>query len=460
MDSALILPNEVLIAADLGVYFDAIGILIGTFTVVNGISIIIFGYYTDKIERKKLLIFSGVLWSITVILYIFIEEYWQLLIGRIVAAVAYGVTGPLVISYLADMISSESRSKSFAIWGLISTFASFFAGFLALTFNTINYSAIESLSIPEKINYIIANYSGSLNTWRLPYFFLGWFALIFTFFNIFIMREPKRAATEKHFKDTLSQEDLQYSYKIQFSDFKYIFKRKSNIFLILNFFDVIASGLLVAYIFPYIELEIGIDFIDVKVIVLLLIVALFGLIIGQFGLAHWGDRKVQKGDLSGRVKVAVICAILTLPFLLFAFGMSPNLASQSFFFQTLIVNEIGFWFLWIVYCSFLGIGLAFTMGIGPNWFASMIDANFPENRGTMVAVALFIDTIGRALGAIIGGFVVTFTGSFSSTIFWSTLVFGLISIGFWLPLFKTAEKDFNDINEEMKQRAETLSTRE
>jgi len=440
MDSALILPNEVLIAADLGVNFDAIGILIGVFTIVNGISIIIFGYYTDKIERKKLLIFSGFLWSITVILYIFIEEYWQLLIGRIVAAVAYGVTAPLVISYLADMISSESRSKSFAIWGLVSTFTSFFAGALAIAFNVID--------------------SGSLNTWRLPYFFLGWVALIFTFLNIFVTREPKRAATEKHFRGVLSHEDLQYSYKIQFSDLKYIFKRKSNIFLILNFFDVIASGLLVAYIFPYIEKDLEIDIIDIKVIVLLLIVALFGLIIGQFVLAHWGDKRVQKGDLAGRVKVAVICSILTLPFLLFAFGMSPNLTSQSFFFQTLIVDEIGFWLLWIIYCSFLGIGLAFTMGIGPNWYASMIDVNFPENRGTMVAVASFIDTIGRALGAIIGGFVYVLTGSFSSTIFWSTLIFGLISIGFWLPLFKTAEKDFNNINEEMKQRAETLSTRE
>ncbi|MFX1356496.1 MAG: MFS transporter [Promethearchaeota archaeon] len=453
MDSALILPNEVLIAADFDVYFDAIGLLIGVYTVFHGISILIFGYFTDKIQRKKLLIFSGFLWSITVIFYLFIEEFWQLMVGRIVAAIAVGVTAPLVISFLADVISSESRSKSFAFWGLLSTFAGFFAGFFALAFNTIDYTAIENLSIPDKIIYIITNYSDSLTTWRIPYFTLGWFALAFTLLNVFLTKEPKRAATEKYFKDVLTQENLQYSYKIKISDLKFIFKRKSNIFLILNFFDVIASGLLIAYIFPYIELEIGIDFIDIKVIVLLLIVAVFGLFIGQFGLAHWGDKKVQKGDPAGRVKVAVICSILTLPFLLFAFAMSPNVSSESFFFQTLTVNLIGFWILWIVYCSFLGVGLAFTMGIGPNWYASMIDVNFPENRGTMVAIASFIDTIGRALGAIIGGFVVTVTGSFSSTIFWSTLIFGLISIGFWLPLLVTAKNDFNNVNEEMKKRA-------
>ena len=74
-----------------------------------------------------------------------------------------------------------------------------------------------------------------------------------------------------------------------------------------NFFDVIASGLLVAYIFPYIQLEIGVNVVDLKVIILLLFAVVLGLIIGQFGLAHWGDKKVQNGDLSGRVNVAVIC---------------------------------------------------------------------------------------------------------------------------------------------------------
>ena len=52
MDSYLFLPNQVLVAADLGIYFDTIGIIIGTYIVVHGISIIIFGYLTDKIERK------------------------------------------------------------------------------------------------------------------------------------------------------------------------------------------------------------------------------------------------------------------------------------------------------------------------------------------------------------------------------------------------------------------------
>jgi MFS family permease len=224
-----------------------------------------------------------------------------------------------------------------------------------------------------------------------------------------------------------------------------------------NFFDVIASGLVLAYIFPYIQLEIGVSVVDIKVIILFLFIIVLGLIIGQFWLAHLGDKRVQRGDLSGRVKVAVICSILNLPFFLFGFAMTPNVANSTFFFGTLLVNDIGFWVLWLVYCSFLGVGLAFTMGIGPNWYSSLIDVNFPENRGTMVAVGSFIDSIGRALGAVIGGIVVTLTGSFSATIFWSFLIFGIFSTCLWIPLFFTAKKDYLEINEAMKLRASSLS---
>jgi MFS family permease len=456
MDNALLLPNEVLIAADLDINFDLIGIILGLYTIVHGGSILVFGYYTDKIPRKKLLIISGLTWSISVMFYIFIQEFWQLIIGRIIAAIATGITAPLVISYLSDVISSDSRSKFFAFWGLISTLASLIAGVLALTFNLINFDALGSLSIPEKINYIILNYSDLLYTWKLPYFLLGIIALLLTLMNLFITIEPERAAKDKQFRKLLETGNYHYSYKVKLSDLKYIFKRKSNFFLILNFFDVVASGLLIAYIFPYIELEIGVNVIDLHIIILLLIAGVFGLILGQFLFAHWGDKKVQKGDINGRVKVAVICSILTLPFLLGAFSMTPNIQNLSFFFGVLLVNEGVFWIIWVIYCLFLGIGLAFTMGIAPNWYSSLIDVNFPENRGTMVAMGSFIDTIGRSLGIMIGGFMVVIIGNFSSTIFYSTLIFGLLSILFWVPLFYTSKKDLEEVNKEMENRAKDL----
>ncbi len=461
-DQAILLPNQVLIAADLGITFYEIGIMIGVYIIVQGISILFFGYLTDIVERKQLLIFAGFLWSLSAIMHIFVEEFWQLFAARLVAAVACGVTTPVAFSYLSDVISSDSRSKAFAFWGLITTLGSLMAGGLALAFNRIPYDKIntDTNSIKTNMKYIISHYPDLLNTWRLPFLYLGITALIFTCLNLFFSKEPKRAAKEKLLEEVLAKDDVSYSYRIKINDLKYVFKRKSNFFLVMNLFDVVASSILLTYIFPYINLEMGISFGDpkglLKLVVLLLIAAPLGFVIGQFGLAHWADKKVQGGVISGRVRVATICSIVHLPFLLFAFSMSPNVRTSTFFFGNIHVNEMGFWGLWILFATFLGVGLAFVFGIGPSWYASLIDINFPEHRGTMIAMASLLDAFGRALGAILGGILITTTDSFSATIFWATLIFGIISTGFWVPLFFTCEKDFQEVTATMKQRAEEL----
>lgn len=280
MDSALILPNQVLIAADLDIFFDMIGIMIGVYTIVTGISVIVFGYFTDIIERKKLLVLAGLLWSIVAILHIAVAEFWHLFVLRIIAATATGVTTPLAISYLTDFIFSKSRSKSFAFWSLCTTLASLFAGVFALAFNRIPFESvdIESETIRENILSIRSTFPNLLNTWQLPFFLLGVCALILTILNYFITIEPIRASKDKYLEEVLSDEDIHYSYKIKISDLKFIFTRKSNFFLIFNLFDVVASGLLVAYIFPYFELELGINVTNIMtVIVLLLIIIPLGL---------------------------------------------------------------------------------------------------------------------------------------------------------------------------------------
>ena len=460
MDSALILPNEVLIAAEMGIYFDTIGLMIGFYTIINGISIVSFGFLSDIYKRKNIMIFAGFLWSMSAIMHLFVQEFLQLFLARMVAAVATGVTTPLAMSYLADIISSDSRSKAFAFWSLITTFGSLISGTVALAFNQIPYEQLETVSISENINYIVKNYPNLLNTWRFPFLYLGILGLILTILNLAFAIEPKRAAKEKVFEDILSNENIKYSYRIKGSDLKYIFTRKSNFFLIINLFDVIGSGLLVAFLFPYINLEMGISFRDpfgfLTIIVLLLFIIPLALGIGQFGLAHMGDKKVQKGDLSGRVKVATICGILNIPFLLIAFYMSPNVAKQTFFFGTFKVNIMGFWALWFLFSLFLGVGLAFSFGIAPNWYSSLIDVNLPEHRGTMIAMASFVDTFGRAFGAILGGFIITATDNFSLALFWSTLIFGIISICFWIPLFFTCDKDFNEVAKILKERADEI----
>ena len=76
----------------------------------------------------------------------------------------------------------------------------------------------------------------------------------------------------------------------------------------------------------------------------------------------------------------------------------------------------------------------------------------------MIAIASFVDAIGRAIGAIIGGIMVEEIGSFSITLFWSTLIFGSISTLFWIPLFFTSKKDLMDVRKVLKERATRMQS--
>ncbi len=49
----------------------------------------------------------------------------------------------------------------------------------------------------------------------------------------------------------LAHEEVDYGkfYSIKLSDLKYIWKRKTTFFLVINFFDVVLSGLIVGSVF-------------------------------------------------------------------------------------------------------------------------------------------------------------------------------------------------------------------
>jgi len=443
-----------------------VGLMLGIYVIIAGVSTLIFGYLTDYVERKRLLLFAGFLWSISNILHVFAQFYWQILVLRTMAAVATGVTTPVLFSYLSDIVSSDSRSKPFAYWGIIYMIGSSAAGILALGFNQIptNLLDVSSGTISDSISYISEHYSNLLHTWRYPFLILGMMALIATLLAVFLTKEPNRAGSEDIFKD-LPPEELRYSYKIKISDLKYIFKKKSNFFLIMNFFDVIGSGVLFAFIFPLITLEMGVNPIDLEGILFFSVLGIFafliGWILGPFIFAHWADKKVQSGETFARIRIAIICTVVKIPLIFFAFLMSPNIATQTFFvmgypFGSIQVNPIVFWILWVVFSVLLGLGFAFSSGIGPNWNGALMDVNLSEHRGTMIAMAALVDQVGRALGAIIGGRAILMYDSIYESVFWVSLWAGLISLCFWIPLLFTYKKDLAEVNQIMAERAEKM----
>ena len=467
-DGAIIAGNQVLIMADMNMNPGIFGWLVGIGIITSGLFTFVFGYLADKKPRKLLLVFGGSLWASMSLCFSFAPTVPMLFLFRIFSTIGLGAVTPVVFSLLSDMFPSEKRSNSFAWWGIANLIGGLGGGSIALAFNRIDFSAIpgwELKTIEEQLSILSGpGYAADVALWRMPFLLAGILGLIFAAL-CFLVKEPKRGSRDKQLRDALAKEELQYSYKIKRADLKYIFTRKSNFWLIFNFLDVVVSGFFISNILLYINVEMGFGFQDINSIfqILLLVIPGIGLgLFGQFYFAKVGDKKVEKGDPAGRVKVAIMGGLLHIPFFILAFLMTPKNGNNSFFLGSLVLDDIMFSIMMLIAGVILGIGLMFSFAIAPNWYASLLDVNLPEHRSTMIATASFLDTIGRSFGAIAGGaFIQYFTGvgsnyAVSLSIIWMTIIFGGISGLMWIPIYKYCNEDFAKIQTILDERGKEL----
>ena len=91
---------------------------------------------------------------------------------------------------------------------------------------------------------------------------------------------------------------------------------------------------------------------------------------------------------------------------------------------------------------FIGLGLAASFGGTPNWYASLIDGNLPEHRGTMISVASLADTVGRSIGVAVGGAICTYLinrnvlAPYGTTMLYMVTIFGY---DFWVDVLAADE---------------------
>jgi MFS family permease len=473
-DDATLIINEVLIVTDfeLETTMASFGALLAVSQIFKAFSMITFGFLSDKYPRKKLLIIATLVWFIGDILVSFSNQYWQLFLFRVIASASAGAVSAIALSLLADLFSSEDRGLSFAIWGALSLVGVGVGSILCSVFNKVDYPKFDSHSSDfiTRIQTIRAQNPLEIirSSWQTPFLVFSLIGLGCLILVIFL-KEPKKAAKEKILEDILAHEEVDYGkfYSIKFSDLKFIWKRKTTFFLVINFFDVVLSGLIVGSLFLWIELDMGFgqfeDTASKIYIILFLVPVLIGGIIGMFYWPKKGDKMVKNGDPTGRVKLAVFLGWAHLPFLLIAFLFIPDASNLTFLNGTIQATPIGFGIGIFAMGIILGIGMNLELAVGALHYSSMIDVNLPEHRGTMIAAASFIDAFGRAIGAWVGFTFVDFMAGtifdakpLSGAILLSIAIFGIGSGLLWLPIYKYADKDMADISNILEKRKEEL----
>jgi predicted MFS family arabinose efflux permease len=166
---------------EFGVDSSDIGFMSFLFTMVGALVSIIWGYYTDKVDRKKLFALSVFAAEIPCALTCFAPNFTVFFILRILTGIGVGAAFPIVFSMLGDIFDKRGRTLAAAIlttcWGIGGLFGVMVAG----------YSLGAGLG------------------WRLPFVLIAApnFLLIVLFY--YIIPEIPKGASEEALKELIQQ---------------------------------------------------------------------------------------------------------------------------------------------------------------------------------------------------------------------------------------------------------------
>ncbi|MFX1554481.1 MAG: MFS transporter, partial [Promethearchaeota archaeon] len=405
------------------------------FVLISAFFALLWGYYTDKINRKKVIMAGAFSWTIGMIVTASANSYLTLVISRMASGAGLGCVLPVGYSIISDAIPPEERSGWFGTLAILSS---------------ISNGAGQGLS----------SFLGPILTWRFPFILLSGISVI-VIFILFFVKIPQRGASEDELLE-LVELDLEYSYRISKEDLKTIVKKKSNRYLIIQgFFSIIPGTVLVYFttsmlvlhyfdqIPPEIQLQTATIFAGMIGI---------GYILGNSLFARLGDVLFRRNK-KNRARLATICLILSIPFALvlllslrpidpddlkIMIEYPPTIPTEELF--SYIFRTIGAIFVaYPTYIIFFIFALIASMlGAGPvaNRSAVMIDVNMPEHKGTAASFFKLSEQISKGITLLISYTLISIFGGIFNMMFFS-IFFWFPAAFFWLLASKNVEKDMN-----------------
>jgi len=147
-------PFYILFIQQKGKSLENFGMALGFLTISQSLVAYLAGKYSDVLGRKPILIAQGYLYAIVILLYLFINQTWQLYFLQVVNGLIEGLGIAVAPSLLADITETKERGKLIgkykALIGIVSAIAMMASGYLAA------FTGITTLFIIMALAQIIA----------------------------------------------------------------------------------------------------------------------------------------------------------------------------------------------------------------------------------------------------------------------------------------------------------------
>ncbi len=392
-----------------GLSYSNLGVISTVRNLLQSLSSPFWGYISDKISRKKVIIFGTGIWGLWTAAVGLTQNFGQLLTIRAISGIGLGCLMPATFSIMSDTFPPKDRGKSLGIMEA--------TGVLGIIVATIGLGFLAS---PE--------------LWRWGYFLLGGFSVISGLVVWLFVKEPVRGAAEPELEGKITKEDSQ-KFSIQFHDLLKVLK-------IPTIWVAIGQGL--AGSMPWVVMGsflitwlVNIKNIPESQSTLLFAGIVVGTALSNIIGGFLGDWAESKNPKYGRTIVGQISIISGIPLTYILFTQTEG------------------WSLWAmgVLCFFTALLISWP-GKGSKE-PMMQGVTPPELRATAFSMTTFIESGFAALAGVIAGSLADRIG-LSKAMLWTIPFPWILCAALFSLFYVTYPKDSAKLRALMAERAEII----
>ncbi|GAB4317204.1 MAG: hypothetical protein Kow0069_19820 [Promethearchaeota archaeon] len=411
----MLIPSYTAIIEEFRIPEDIVALPDSSFILVSAGFALMWGYFTDKIDRARVIFIGALCWCLGSVVTAFARTYFQLFLARSVTGVGLGCVLPVGMSIISDIVPEEERS-----------------GYLGGV-------AILS-SVSNAVGNSLSAFLGPLDiwgmAWRFPFFLIAVLSVFVVVLLVFI-KIPKRGATEEELL-ALQEFHLEYNYQIDRKDLVEIFKKRTNrMIFIQGFFSIIPGTVLIYYLIRLLQdpMFAGLpEKISLQTATIFAGMVGIGYLVGNVVLSYLGD-VFFKRNKANRVRLATISVFVTLPFCFLMLAMIQPIDAQA------VINDLNIPvdpqtgeyvipndqvmqyvvaaiqsifrhhpnYAWYFFLSLAGSFM--SAGAVANRNATILDINLPEHRGTASSIFNLSEQVGKGITLLLAGALINWLGS-------------------------------------------------